>query len=250
VEEDLKKGLNFSKRTMIKNTDEKQVFKLKINETLANAIRRSIGLIPTIAIDEVEISRNDSPLYDETLAHRMGLVPLKFEKSMKEGDSLKFKLNSKKEGMVYSGEIKGDVEVVYDKIPLTLLGKDQEIKIKGKTKMGTGREHAKFSPGLLFFRDVVEITLDKEHEKEISEKFPNEIKVKGNKITLKDDQEKTLLDFCEGLVQKSSGKIDVEETGDMIITVESFGQMKAEDVFKKAVNELKKDLKQISKSLK
>lgn len=236
---------------MIKNTPEKQVFKLKVSENIANAIRRSVGLIPTMAIDEVEISRNDSPLYDETLAHRLGLVPIKFEKSFKDEDSLKFKIDSKKEGPVYSGEIKGDFEVVYDKIPLTILEKNQEIKIKGKTRMGTGREHAKFSPGILFFRDVTEITIDKEFEKEISEKFPeNEIKVKGSKITLRDDKEKTLLDFCEGLVQKNNKKIEVEETGEMIFTVESFGQMKAEEIFKKSIDILKKELKQIPKELK
>jgi len=236
---------------MIKNTDEKQVFKLKTSENIANAIRRSVGLISTMAIDEMEISRNDSPLYDETLAHRLGLVPIKNEKSMKEGDVLKFKLDSKKDGTVYSGDIKGEIEVVYDKIPLTILGKDQEMKIKGKTKMGRGIEHAKFSPGIVFFRDITEITMDKEFEKEISSKFPqNEIKTKGSKITFKDDQEKTLLDFCEGLAQKNKKKIEVEETGEMLFTVESFGQIKAEDVFKKAIDILKKEVKQIPKELK
>jgi len=236
---------------MIKNIDEKQVFKMRMSENIANAIRRSVGLIPTIAIDEVEISRNDSPLYDETLAHRLGLVPIKSEKSLKEGDTLKFKLESKKEGTVYSGDIKGDVEVIYGKIPLTILNGDQELKVKGKTKMGTGREHAKFSPGLLFYRDITEITMDKEFEKEISEKFPqNEIKIKGSKITFRDDQERTLLDFCEGLVQKAKKKIEVEETGEFLFTIESFGQMKAEEIFKKAVDILKKELKQIPKELK
>ena len=236
---------------MIKNTNEKQVFKIKTNENVANAIRRSVGLIPTMAIDEVEISRNDSPLYDETLAHRMGLVPIKNDKSFKEGDVLKFKLDSKKEGTVYSGDIKGDVEVVYDKIPITLLSVEQEMKIKGKTKMGIGRDHAKFSPGTIFFRDVTEITMDKEFEKDISSKFPqNEIKAKASKIVVKDDQEKTLLDFCEGLAQKNKKKIEVEETGEMLFTVESFGQIKAEDVFKKAIDILKKEVKQIPKELK
>ena len=65
----------------VKNSDEKLVFTLKTSENLANAIRRSVGLIPAMAIDEVEISRNDSPLYDETLAHRIGLIPLKHEKA-------------------------------------------------------------------------------------------------------------------------------------------------------------------------
>ncbi len=236
---------------MIKNTPEKQVFKLKTNETLANAIRRGAGLIPVMAIDEVDISRNDSALYDETLAHRIGLIPIKFEKGWKEDTVLKFKIDSKKDGYVYSEEIKGEFEPVYGKIPLTLLNANQELKLKGRTRMGTGRDHAKFTPGIIFFRDIVEINMDKEFEKEISRVFPEEeIKTKGSKISIVDDKEKTILDFCEGLAQKNRKKITLEETGNLLFVVESFGQMKAEDIFKKSIEILKKDLKEISKAVK
>ncbi len=235
---------------MEKNADMKISFKIKTNESLANAIRRGTGLVPTMAIDEVEISRNDSALYDETLAHRIGLIPIKMDKSWKEDTVLKFKLDSKKEN-VYSGEIKGDFEPVYEKIPLTLLSPNQELKIKGKTKMGTGREHAKFSPGIILYRDITEISLDKEFEKEIKNIFPGiEIKDKGNKIILKDDNEKTVLDFCEGLAQRKKKKIEVTETGEFLFTVESFGQMKAEEIFKKSIEILEKELKGISKKIK
>ena len=40
---------------MKKENLNKIVFELKIDDSLANAIRRSLGLIPTMAIDEVEI---------------------------------------------------------------------------------------------------------------------------------------------------------------------------------------------------
>src|SRR6056297_853391 len=135
---------------LIKKTPEKIVFIEKTNESLVNSIRRSVGLIPIMAIDELEISKNDSALYDETVAHRMGLLPIKMEKSWKDDTVLKLKLNVKKEGMVYSGETKGECEFVHDKIPITLLKKDQELKIKATTKMGLGKNHAKFSPGILF----------------------------------------------------------------------------------------------------
>ena len=235
----------------IKNTEEKIVFPLKTSETIANALRRNIGLIHTIAIDEIEISRNDSPLYDETLAHRMGLIPLKIDKKFKEGDILKIKLDSKRGGTVYSGEIKGEAEVVYKKIPITILDKEQELKIKGKTRMGTGNEHAKFSPGLMFYRKVNHIITDKEFENEIKRAFPeSEIKEKGSKIEILDNKERVITDFCEGLAQKSKKKIEVNETDGAIVSVESFGQMKAEDIFKKTFDILKKDLKEITKKIK
>jgi len=235
----------------IKNTEERVVFLLKTNETMVNALRRNMGLIPTMAIDELEISRNDSPLYDETLAHRMGLIPLKMDKKFKEGDILKIKLDSKKEGTVYSGEIKGDAEIVYKKIPITILDKEQELKIKGKTRMGTGREHAKFSPGFMFYRKVAQIVTDKEFENEIKRAFPeSEIKEKGSKIEIIDNKERTVSDFCEGLAQKNKKKIEVSETDAVVVSVESFGQMKAEDIFKKTIEILKKDLKEIPKKIK
>ena len=67
---------------VIENKNERVILRINSNEPLANAIRRSISEVPTLAIDEVEIYKNDSALFDEVLAHRLGLLPLKTEKSM------------------------------------------------------------------------------------------------------------------------------------------------------------------------
>lgn len=231
---------------IIKKTDEKLIFSLKTTESLANAIRRSVYSIPIMAIDELEIAKNDSALYDETVAHRIGLIPIKMDKSWKEDSVLKFKLNAKKEGYVYSGDISGDVEIVYDRIPLTLLKSDQEMKIKGTTKMGTGNEHSKFLPGLVVYRNVCEITLDKEFEDVIRKVFPEaDMKTKGDKIIVTDNLATSIVDFCEGLAVKNKKESNTKNTGEIIFTIESFGQIKAEEIFKEALKVLKKDLKEI-----
>jgi len=64
----------------IKNKQENKLeLATDIPVSLMNAIRRSVNYIPTLAVETLEISKNDSALYDEIIAHRMGLVPLKNE---------------------------------------------------------------------------------------------------------------------------------------------------------------------------
>ncbi len=227
--------------------ENKIVFSAEIDESLANAIRRYVYHIPVLAVDEVEISRNDSPLYDETVAHRVGLIPLK-QKNKKEGT---IKLSSKKEGFVYSGEFEGDFDIVYDKIPITLLNKGQEIEMKATVKPGIGKEHSKFLPGFIVYREASEITTDKEVAEKLKQIFPNiEIKSKGNKMIIMDNKEREVSDVCEGIAEKEKKEIDVKPTGELIVAVESFGQMESKDIFKKAVDNLKKELEEIPKKLK
>ncbi len=236
---------------IIEKKDGLLVFRMKSEEGLANSIRRSIGQIPTMAIDELEIEKNDSALYDETLAHRIGLVPLKMDGTEKEGDVKKLKIKTVKEGYVYSDEIKGNVEVVYDKMPLTLLKAGQEISIKGKTKMGIGNEHSKFSPGFLVYRNEVEILMDKSLLDEFKKSFPEmEVKEKSGKILVVDNKSKSLKDFCEGIAHKNKKEIEIKNTGYLIVKIESFGQMESKDIFKKAIGILEKELKEVGKGLK
>lgn len=231
----------------INKKDNKIVFKAEISESLANAIRRYVNQIPMVAVDEVEISKNDSPLYDETIAHRIGLIPLK--QSGKKEDKLT--LNVKDEGMVYSGDFKGGTEVVYDKIPITLLNKGQEIELVANTRAGIGQEHSKFSPGMINYRNGVEITLDKNVSEKINAIVPNlDIKIKGDKGIIIDDNEKEVCDICEGICEKEGRKIEIKPTKDLIINVESFGQIKSEDIFKKSIEILKKDLEDFAKKIK
>ena len=134
-------------------------FVAEVSESLANAVRRYMNHIPILAVDEVDIIRNDSPLYDETIAHRIGLVPLKTEKSMDDKTVVKLKLKVKKEGMIYSGDFSGNAEIVYGEIPITSLNKGQELEILATAKVGTGNKHAKFSPGLMFYRNIVDVKI-------------------------------------------------------------------------------------------
>jgi len=188
----------------IEETENQIVFIADISETLANSIRRYTNQVLVMAVDEVEISRNDSPLYDEAVTHRIGLIPLKTEKSVNEKSTGKLKLAVNKEGLVYSGSLKGNLDVVYEKIPITTLSEDQELQLVAFVKAGKGSEHSKFSPGLMFFRNVSEITLDKEFSEEIKKTFPeSEIKEKGNKLFYEQKYDSALMCYSEALKSNS-----------------------------------------------
>ena len=96
----------------ILNTPEKLVLRIEANDSLANALRRSILEIPTLAIDEVEIFKNDSALYDEILSHRLGLIPIKTEKGASEKTKIEFKLSKKGPCTVYAEDRDGSAEIV------------------------------------------------------------------------------------------------------------------------------------------
>lgn len=234
---------------LIDKKENQIVFKANIEDSLANAIRRYLSQIPIVAIDEVEISKNDSPLYDETIAHRLGLIPIKMDKSFDK--PVKIKLSSNSEGTVYSDELKG-ANFAFNKIPITSLSKGQEIELTGTTKIGVGNQHSKFSPGLMFYRNIVDITLDPNCPVEIANICPKKIlKADNGKITVhnpeKCDMCEACSDFCK---KKGKGSITLNPTNELLITLESFGQLLVGDIFKKSIDVLKKDLTEVSKNIK
>ena len=235
---------------IINKSDNKIVFTAEIEESLANAIRRYLGEVPILAVNEIEISQNGSPLYDETISHRIGLIPLKTDKSINEKTTGILKLSTKKDGIVYSGELKGEIEVVHDNIPITILHRGQELELIANIVAGKGNEHARFSPGLMFYRNIAEITLDKDFLPEIKNLFhENEIKEKGNKIIVIDNKEKPISDVCEGLCERAKKECETNYTGELVISLESFGQMNAQDILVKSIESLKKDLAEIDKKI-
>ena len=209
---------------LIEKKENKIVLKAEIDESLANAIRRYVGHIPILAVDEVEIEKNDSPLYDETIAHRIGLIPLKTDKSVNEKTIENLKLSVNKEGIVYSGQLKGSAKVVYDKIPITLLNKGQELELTAKVKAGFGIEHSKFSPGIMFYRNFVSAKVEKDCPSEIIENCgKNSIKTDGGKLVISDIYGN---DACEAAIEKhlkeEKVKIEIIPSEEIIITIESF----------------------------
>lgn len=129
----------------------------------ANAFRRAmISEVPTLAIDEVRIYDNTSALFDEMLAHRIGMIPLETDVSSYvrreectcEGEgcpgcTVTYTLSVEGPCMVYSRDlISADPAAAPadPNIPLVKLTTDQKVVLEARAQLSTGREHAKWQP--------------------------------------------------------------------------------------------------------
>lgn len=145
-----------------------------VTPAYANAIRRAIlADVPMLAIDEVVVVKNDSVLFDEILAHRLALVPLKVdeatydvllecsEEGRREGCVASFALEveADRQATVFSGHLKFagftgisgipagvEVKPVSDLIPIVKLAPGQGIVLEAYARMGVGKESAKWQP--------------------------------------------------------------------------------------------------------
>lgn len=132
----------------------------------ANALRRIIlSEVPVMAIDDVMILENNSVMYDEILAHRLGLIPITTDQTynLPEECTCKSELGCEKCRASLSLEIEASdpVEVVYsshlkpenpevrpvsDKIPIVKLAQGQRVKLEAYARLGRGKAHAKWQP--------------------------------------------------------------------------------------------------------
>ncbi len=249
----------------IQEEDNKLVFVLKdTNHVVANTLRRLIlSEIPVMAIEDVTYHKNDSALYDEILALRLGLVPivtdlksykLKEECSCKgEGCpkcQLNFTLNCKGPCTVYSKDLKSQdpaVSVVIPDLPLVKLQEDQQLELEATAVLGKGKDHVKFSPALAFFKAYPTIET-KGTVSKIGDICPkNILELKGNKVVIKD-----LLkcDLCEVCAEKNNNiNLKLSEK-DFIFVIESWGQLKPKQMLVEALNQLEAKLQDLSKEVK
>jgi DNA-directed RNA polymerase subunit D len=232
----------------IKSSDDQRMVLVieGVDVPFINALRRiCLVEVPTMAIEEVEIYKNDSRIFDEVLAHRLGLVPLKTDlESIIPHDecdcdshcprcSVSLLLKEKGPKTVYSGDLTSQdskIIPVHDTIPLLKLRDDQEVELEAIAQLGIGLEHAKWQPTTSSaYKYYPVITVD-------LEKCPRgvlEFDEKKNKILVIDPENcnmcKTCMKDCE------VEAITVEGLEDkFIFTIETDGSLKPEEVINTA----------------
>ncbi len=133
----------------------------------ANAIRRiMMAEVPTMAIDDIMMFENTSVMFDEVVAHRLGLIPLATDlvsyilpeececKSEFGCNRCRASLTldveaSEEPRIVCSGDLKSedaDIRPINEKIPIVKLAPGQKLKFEAYARLGRGLEHAKWQP--------------------------------------------------------------------------------------------------------
>ena len=135
-----------------------------VQRSYANALRRlAMNYVPTMAIDEVVVLENSSVIYDEMVAHRLGLVPLKTDLSryvLPEDCDCENELGCKKcrvllvldaesttPKTVYSGDLVSEdpeVRPTSATIPIAKLPPGRKLKLEAYAQLGRGLSHAKW----------------------------------------------------------------------------------------------------------
>ncbi|MCD6476621.1 MAG: DNA-directed RNA polymerase subunit D [Candidatus Aenigmarchaeota archaeon] len=233
------------------------------NPQFANALRRIAMMeIPILAIKFVDFKVNDSVLYNEIIAHRLGLIPLVFnpkdfdlpeKSSSKALTEAKFALHKKGPCTVYSGDLKSanpDVKVLYDNIPIVILDEGQELKLEATAMLGFGKDHARHQASVSWYRYYPSAKLEKplKNTDEVIKACPkNALKIEGTKASVNID-----CDLCKECVKVAKPDNVLHITGDehnLIFTVETVCGLTPETIITMAIDVLKNKAKEFEKQL-
>ncbi len=246
---------------------------------LVNALRRiSMAEVPVMAIDEVLFTENTSSLYNEYIAHRLGLLPLKTQGEpetlaqasldIQSGSSLPERVDfqlraegpsgSEKSTTVTAGNLKpmgdaAEIEPVYSDVPLFRLGRGQVVEFQAFARYGIGKQHAKFSPvspATYTFKPVIIFDKSKDFncEEHVLVCPKNCLEYKNQELVFTDPWECILCKACEKDCKSGATKISWDEST-VRLTIESTGSLPARVIFKTALLILMKKLELAQKLL-
>ena len=246
------------------------------NPAFMNTLRRIVmSEVPTMAIDDVVIIENSSTLQDESLAHRIGLVPLRTDLdtyNLPENCSCKseFGCNLCRVSLVLdagaedhsitvtSGDLKSEnpsIVPVSDKVPISKLAPEQKIKLEAYARLGKGRDHARWQPvSMCAYKYMPNITINTKLCDQCSDcvkTCPKNVLMKaGNKIEIQRIVECTLCQDCVDACRKNPKAIEVTwDENSFIFSIESTGALKSERILQEALNVLDGKLKDFSSQL-
>jgi DNA-directed RNA polymerase subunit D len=255
-----------------------------VDPNFANSLRRTlVADIPKMAIDDVEFHlgpiRGDegdeyesvTPLFDEVIAHRLGMIPIPTDSDLYtyrdeckdcagEGCpncTIMYSLNKKGPSTVYSGDLEpvGDssLKVVDQKIPIVKLGDGQAMLVYATAVLGTGKNHAKWQVahgvGYKYF-PVIEVDCDKcDFCGMCAELCPRDVfNVKKKSVDVKSPLNCNFCMTCVEDCPKKCISVDGDPTK-LHFHFETDGSLKAVDALRYALDSLADKLEDLGKKV-
>jgi DNA-directed RNA polymerase subunit D len=202
--------------------------------TFMNVLRRTIMIhVPCLAIDTIQMYENDSPIVDEMLANRIGLLPIVTDKTYKKGNSVKMVVDKIGPCTVLGEDVKCSdpkVSIADKKIIITKLGKGRKLKLEMNAIMDCGEKHCKYQPAIL-------------------SAFPEGvIEEKNGKLSLVDPYNINLHNQHQDLMEKYGIELNYSEK-DFILTIETTGQLKTDEIIILAADTLNERLDEFAKEV-
>jgi len=222
-----------------------------ISAYFVNSLRRvMLADLPKLAIEDVIIYDNTSPLFDEIIAHRLSLIPLPTDLTLLTfrdqctckgtgcpSCTVRYTLSKEGEGIVYSGDLQPEEKswtIKEDTIPIVELTKDQRIILEVEAVLGRGKDHAKWqsvlAPGFKYF-PVVEIDQKKctQCNKCIELCPPHILEMKNNKLVVTDIEKCTTCKSCSDICESDAITVKDNEQK-FVFRFETDGSLSAHDV--------------------
>lgn len=231
-----------------------------VDASFINAIRRSvIDFVPTMAIEDVEFHANSSAMYDEMLAHRLGLLPLTTDASSysfrtsdedaSPANECTLSLDAKGPCVVTAGMLKSSdpkIVPVYPDTPLVELLEGQQVTIVAKAILGRGKDHAKWASGTAYYQQTADVSVKQSKElEELAVHLPSAVRDEKGAISAKAIKENNVVEAVADLAPHITVTFD-ERSFDM--TVESWGQVAPQDVVVQAAQEISNQLKALKEA--
>ncbi|NYT20420.1 MAG: DNA-directed RNA polymerase subunit D [Methanomicrobiales archaeon] len=247
-----------------------QIARFRLGESttaFANSLRRAmISEVPTLAIEDVKIYDNTSALFDEMLAHRIGLIPIRTEEGCfvprdactcgGEGCpscSVLFTLSVEGPGMVTSNDlIPQDPRIGPSSpdIPIVKLIKDQKVVLEARAVVSRGREHAKWQPTTACgFKNYPVITINDRCDAcgQCVDECPRDIlEIRGGRVAVVEGRLEScsLCRLCEraclntGIGEEAGITVRSDETR-FLFVVEGDGSLPAKSIIRQGLDYLR-----------